>query len=749
MLTEDGWSGEYYVKDGKAVTGLLELNGKKYLFGDDGKQLVNGFEYKGEWYYAPEGEEHGALKENYFRDRGNGYTYYGADGIAARGWLEYDGTNSENTQSVGRYYQDENSWRIVTGYQFIESRYYYFEQNGILFVPTTEGWYTKGGQKRYFLTDGEMLPPPVITTVDVSTGSASGRMKVNVHANFSGAAAAEQAYSFDGGVTWQAANNKEFAVGTVISKGQIQVRDSIGYTVVYDSEVVLSGGTTGFGIDVSSYQGVVDWKAMANNGVKYAIIRAVTWKGQSIVEDPYFRTNVRNAKANGIYVGAYIYSYAFTQSEMAAEVQAFDNAAKALKAEGYTMDMPVYIDYEDARLLSDASGLDYNARTDLVRYGMVLLDQKGYYPGFYTYYNFAKNAMNGQQLMNEGYDFWLAHWDVASPGWDGIEMWQYGTTYINGMKLDANISYKDYAEIIHGSGGGSHVVTPETVRVYDDNSKQVVEASINTILAQMVANEVGSTVRSSASHGDALTAYKVQTVAAHSWLAYQYAHNVLEPHVKLATLDSTTMSWITEAVAAVQNDYLFYNGEVALTTYYSCSGGQSNSAMNYWGTDLPYLRSVNYGSLEKDLVKRTGLQDYQPMADPNKANMYIRSKSELRASILAVQPKANLSGPLSGWIEMGNRNAAGYWTTVKLGGVQTDIAQFYEGIVGPYSLNFTMEMTTKNGEEAIHFTSYGFGHGVGMSQYAMIEMASGASPMSVRAILEKCYPGATYVTINS
>ena len=69
---------------------------------------------------------------------------------------------------------------------------------------------------------------------------------------------------------------------------------------------------------------------------------------------------------------------------MAAEIQVFHNAANALKAEGYTMDMPVYIDYEDARLLADTSGLDYNSRTALVRYGMVLLEQHGYYPGFYT-----------------------------------------------------------------------------------------------------------------------------------------------------------------------------------------------------------------------------------------------------------------------------------------------------------------------------------------------------------------------------
>lgn len=126
---------------------------------------------------------------------------------------------------------------------------------------------------------------------------------------------------------------------------------------------------------------------MARDGVQFAIIRAVSWSGSSIVEDPYFRTNVRQAKENGILVGAYIYSYAYNNSEMAAEVDKFHTAAQALKAEGYTLDMPVFIDYEDPMLYNPDKGnpgmpTDSATRTNIVRYGMDRLKAYGYYPVF-------------------------------------------------------------------------------------------------------------------------------------------------------------------------------------------------------------------------------------------------------------------------------------------------------------------------------------------------------------------------------
>lgn len=109
-----------------------------------------------------------------------------------------------------------------------------------------------------------------------------------------------------------------------------------------------------------------------------------------------------------------------------------------------------------------------------------------------------------------------------------------------------------------------------------------------------------------------------------------------------------------------------------------------------------------------------------------------------------MQPKANLSGSLSTWIEPYAKNAAGYYTKVKLGGVETNIDAFYEGVTGPYSLNFTMQV---KGETSITFTSEGYGHCVGMSQYAMIQMAALGNRTTAQ-IATYFFPGTKYETIG-
>ena len=740
----------YYVQqDGSLLTGKAQVGGSWYGFGKDGVKTESGWFADGSnWCWAKEDAD-GVLAQNeicLLSDKT--YAIFDKDCYqVVQGWY-----TAENGKT---YYQGKASgYRIATGFFTIENKMYYFSSAGEFFLPEQAGWYTKEEKLYYYREDGSIVRPPVIDSV-TTTPSSGNKVKVTVKATFVDSAPADQAYSFDGGASWQSSNSKEFTIGTVISAGKIKIKDKQGNIVVYDKALNLSGTSIGFGIDVSAHQGPIDWSAMAQDGVKFAIIRAVTWSGSSIVEDPYFRTNVRQAKENGILVGAYIYSYAYNYSEMAAEVDKFHVAAQALKAEGYALDMPVFIDYEDPRLYNPDKGgpdmpKDSATRTNIVRYGMDRLKGYGYYPGFYTFLNFATQYLNGRQLMAEGYDFWLAHWDVSTPAWTDAELWQYGTAMVGKREVDANYCYKDYAGLIDGSGSGSHIEVEEMLTVYDLNTNKVVTDTVSNILAQIVANEIGNTMlgggkQVAATGADAQRAYEVQAVAAHSWIVYQYANNhaseVNPPKVGLKSLSTITnvtyRNLITAAVNKVKDDYITYNGEVALTPYYACSGGKTNSSSDYWGQSLPYLVSVDLGSYEKDLIDRTGLKSYLPIS-------MTRTKEQLRADILKVQPKADLSGSLSTWIQPDGKNSAGYYTKVKLGGVETNIDAFYEGVVGPYSLNFTMQV---NGEESITFTSYGYGHCVGMSQYAMIQMAA-LGTKTTAEIATYFFPGTKYTTIK-
>ena len=749
VLQARGWietaEGSYYIKeDGNFATGIVEIDGTRYGFGEDGIKVESGWIFDGTYYYWAKADADGALAcdESYLMTDNNKYAVFNQNcHQVTDGWY---------TTSDGKsYYQDAGTgYRVARGYAEVKGKLYYFGEAGVLFVPSAEGWYTKEDKKYYFRSDGSIVQPPVIDAVTTSVGTESGKIRVTINATFTDGSPAEKAYSFDGGASWQESSSKDFAQGSILVSGMIRVRDKNGYIVIYDEMVNLGNGSIGFGIDVSSHQGPIDWKAMAEDGVKFAIIRAVSWSkdGKSVVEDTYFRTNVRQAKENGILVGAYIYSYAFNTDEMKQEIDKFHTAMQALKAEGYTLDMPVFIDYEDSRLYS-AAGCPANntERTNIVRYGMQLLESYGYYPGFYTFYNFALNYLDYKQLMNEGYDFWLAHYGISQPKISGIEMWQYSSSLTVGGRnpIDGNYCYKDYTELIHGSGSGSHVEVEETLTVYDLNTGKVVTDTVTNILAQIVVNEIGGTVVSSATGEKAQRAYEVQAVAAHSWITYQYANNyaseVNPPQVGLKPLSNissqTYRDLIVAAVNKVKDDYITYNGEVALTPYYACSGGMTNSSADYWGRDLPYLQTVDLKSYEKDLINRTGLRDFLPV-------QMTRTRAQLQADILKVQPNADLSGSLSTWIQPYGRNDAGYYTKVKLGGVETDVDAFYEGVVGAYSLNFEMQV---NGESSITFTSYGYGHCVGMSQYAMIQMAW--LGMSASEITGYFYPGTEYQTI--
>jgi hypothetical protein len=108
----------------------------------------------------------------------------------------------------------------------------------------------------------------------------------------------------------------------------------------------IDEGKIAKGIDVSKWQGNIDWKAVKASGVDYAIIR-VGYRGYgsgALVEDPYFRQNIQGATAAGLKVGVYFFSQAVTTAE------AVEEASMAIKAvKGYKLHYPIYFDTEAGR----------------------------------------------------------------------------------------------------------------------------------------------------------------------------------------------------------------------------------------------------------------------------------------------------------------------------------------------------------------------------------------------------------------
>lgn len=197
------------------------------------------------------------------------------------------------------------------------------------------------------------------------------------------------------------------------------------------------------GIDVSQFQGVIDWEKVKNSGIEFAIIRA--GYGRYISQkDPYFDINYKNAKAFDIPVGAYWYSYATSAEDAVAEAKTCLEVIINKKFE-----LPIYFDIEENSQL--AKGKDFCSA--LVKNFCDTLENSGYFAGFYTSRNTLQNFISDD--VKTRYATWVAEWGVNSPNCSGWGMWQYSDSgKIGGIsgKVDLNCLNYDYEAVIKKTG---------------------------------------------------------------------------------------------------------------------------------------------------------------------------------------------------------------------------------------------------------------------------------------------------------
>lgn len=197
------------------------------------------------------------------------------------------------------------------------------------------------------------------------------------------------------------------------------------------------------GIDVSYYQGNIDWLSIKNSGVKFAILR-LGYTGYAASKtkaiDPMFETYYRNAKAVGIPVGAYYFSRATTVEE------GINEATFVLKhLEGKQFEYPIYIDVEDTYYQANTSKENLTAA---IKAFCATLEDKKYYVGIYASLYWLNNKIDLNQL--KVYDKWVAQWSSRNTFGGSYGMWQYSSTgNIGGVTpVDLNYSYKNFPQIM-------------------------------------------------------------------------------------------------------------------------------------------------------------------------------------------------------------------------------------------------------------------------------------------------------------
>lgn len=201
------------------------------------------------------------------------------------------------------------------------------------------------------------------------------------------------------------------------------------------------------GIDVSKYQGEIDWEAVKNDGMDYAIIR-VGIRGYSeggILEDEFFRQNIEGAIANGIPVGVYFFTQAVNEAEALEEA---DFVIGMLQ--GYELTYPVYLDIEDVKKEScRTNGLTVEERTNNAKVFLERIREAGYEPALYG--NMKSFLLMVDLASLEQYDKWFAGYTLPIYYPYEYKMLQYSEKgKVAGVPaaVDINICFKDYENAV-------------------------------------------------------------------------------------------------------------------------------------------------------------------------------------------------------------------------------------------------------------------------------------------------------------
>ena len=197
------------------------------------------------------------------------------------------------------------------------------------------------------------------------------------------------------------------------------------------------------GIDVSVHNGTIDWNKVKAAGIQFAILRAGYGRVAS-QKDGKFEENYKNAKAGGIPVGAYWYSYAVTPDEAKLEAQV---CLEILK--GKQFEFPIFFDQEEKKTL-DTGKANCSA---MIRAFCEVLEKAGYWVGLYTSRSCLSTHIEDD--IKTRYAIWAAEWASKLNYSGSVGIWQYSSKgKINGISgdVDLDTSYVDYPTSVKKAG---------------------------------------------------------------------------------------------------------------------------------------------------------------------------------------------------------------------------------------------------------------------------------------------------------
>lgn len=209
-------------------------------------------------------------------------------------------------------------------------------------------------------------------------------------------------------------------------------------------------------IDVSRYQGKITldgWREIKAAGYQGVMLKTVSTnrrlskRADGLYIDPTFEANYRHAKAAGLAVGVYYYTYATGKAMADAELSLLADALR-----GKTLEMPVAVDVEDNKFRV----LGKQALTDLTAYALKKVEDMGFYAQLYTYTSFAKTRLYMGGAALSPYDVWLADYTGKTPAvtfaYNTHQHTSKGSVPGISGHVDLNVTTRNYPEIICKKG---------------------------------------------------------------------------------------------------------------------------------------------------------------------------------------------------------------------------------------------------------------------------------------------------------
>ena len=270
-----------------------------------------------------------------------------------------------------------------------------------------------------------------------------------------------------------------------------------------------------------------------------------------------------------------------------------------------------------------------------------------------------------------------------------------------------------------------------TVRVLDGGevrSMALDEYLMGVVAAEMPADFETAALRAQAAAARTYTLYKMTVSPSenHPEADVCTDHRCCKAYLSDAQLRerwggaySDCMERISDAVRGTDGVCIYYAGEPILAAFHSSSPGLTASSREVWGGDLPYLVSVESPEGEDSV--------------PDYVSSVTVSRGDFRETVLAAYPEADFSGELIGDMTY---SGSGRLLTASVGGVELT-GRTIRALFGLRSTAAEVEVT----DDDVIFTTVGYGHGVGMSQYGANEMAKTGS--TYEEILAHYYTGTT------